>query len=519
MNPPGQRRAPVRIRVEDERGFERVVLFDKKLLRIGSGAQTDLQLNHPSIAPCHVVILREGEGFSFADTTESHGTFINGKRASKGLLDHNDVLTFGGGCPYRVTFLTEGARADDRLLEKLRTLLQASKAINSSLILGEVLDRVMDAALIVTGAEKGFLMLRDSNGKLRPRAARNIDEDLLDQETLPASRSIIDKAISTKRTIRFLAGGEGLQSQSASILRLKLSTVFCAPILSREEVIGIIYLDHRGVVKDLSGSEEEILEALAGQASVAIENARLSEQTLKTERLTAVGRMVSSIVHDLRGPLTGVQTAAQFLLSQEGGKKSHRMLGLILDEVERMSGMTQELLEFCRGNVRLDAERKDLAGFIEKFVADVRSGFESETIKLHIEAEPGITVDLDVPKMERVLRNLLCNALEAMPDGGTITLRTRAMGESAELLIKDTGCGMSDSLCGKVLEPFFTSGKENGTGLGLAIAHRVVEAHGGELEVESAPQRGTTIRILIPLRHVGSAAPEPETEPAGVLSS
>lgn len=512
------RRIPVRIRIEDEKNFERTVLFEKSLLRIGSGPDTDLKLEHSSIAPCHLVILREGEGFAFADTSEGLTTCLNDQPARKGPLTHGDVLSFGSECPFKITFMTKGIREDDGIEQKLRTLLAASKAINSSLILEDVLDRVIDSAMTVTGAEKGFLMLVEPDGSLKPQAARNIDRATLDERTLPASRSLIDKAVSERRSVRFLASEAPLNSRSASIMRLKLNTVMCTPILSREEVIGVIYLDHHGVIQDLSGAEQEILEALADHASVAIENARLTERTLLSERLTVVGRMVSNIVHDLRGPLSGIRAAAQYLCSSEEEGKTSRMLGLIMDEVDRMSEMTQEVLEFCRGEISLNLSECRLEAFLTEFAEKLNDEMEGHPVELALELEKEARIRIDTRRMERVLRNLITNALDAMPEGGRLTLRSHLDGRLALVSVGDTGCGMTEAVRRRSFEPFFTSGKANGTGLGMAIVHRVIEAHSGRIEVESAPGEGTTVKILLPARPSRKEALETRPVPAGALS-
>ncbi len=512
------RRIPVRIRIEDEKGFERTVLFEKSLLRIGSGPDSDLELDHSRIAPCHLVILREGEGFAFADTSGGLTTCLNDRPALKGPLTHGDVLSFGSECPFRITFLTKGIRRDDGTEQKLRTLLDASKAINSSLVLEDVLDRVMDSAITVTGAEKGFLILVEPDGSLKPKAARNIDRTTLDEKTLPASRSLIDKAISERRSVRYLASEAPLDSRSTSIMRLELDTVMCTPIISREEVIGVIYLDHHGVIRDLSGAEQEIVEALAGHASVAIENARLTERTLLSERLTVLGRMVSSIVHDLRGPLAGIRAAAQYLSSSGGEAKASRMLGLIMDEVDRMSEMTQEVLEFCRGEISLHLSEWHLESFLKEFAEKLCDEMEGHPVEVALDLEKEARVRLDKRRMERVLRNLIRNALDAMPEGGRLTLRSRLDGRLALVSVGDTGCGMTEAVRRRSFEPFFTSGKGNGTGLGMAIAQRVVEAHSGRIEVESSPGEGTTVRILLPARPARKEALETRPMPAGARS-
>jgi len=494
-------RVPVRLRVEDAKGFEKTELFDKSLLRIGSGEEAHLRLEDPGIAPCHLVILREGEAYTFANTSQDHRLLLNGADVTKGVLAHGDVLSFAEASLYRITFMTRGERADDAREDSLRSLLAASRAINSSLVLDEVLERVMNSVMEVTGAEKGFLMLRDPDGTLRAKISRNIESVALDEEVIPASRSIIEQAIATKRSVRYLAGSTGGQEviPSASIVRLKLKTALCAPILSKSDVIGVVYVDHRNARPDSSGNEQEILEALADHASVAIENARLTQRMLMSERLSAVGRMVSCMVHDLRGPLTGIRAAAEALGGRDASPRQRRMSELIVEEADRMNDMTCEVLEFCRGRVTLELTSCDVARFVIGVVEPLRKELEAASVRLELDLEPAAEAKLDKGRMHRVLRNLLFNAIEAMPGGGVLSIRSRAAAGFADITVVDTGCGMTPAVRERVFEPFFTAGKESGTGLGMAIAHQVVEAHGGAVEIESEKGKGTCVRMRIPI--------------------
>jgi signal transduction histidine kinase len=512
-----RKRIPVRIRVEDEKGFEKTIVFRQGLLRIGSEPEAGLCLRHESVAPCHLLILREGERFTFADTSAGMTTLVNGLPAHKGILKHGDVITFGEGCPYKLTFLVDSLRAGDRRERKLRGLLAASRAINSSLVLGEVLEKVMDSALAVTGAEKGFLMLVEADGTLKPYVSRNIDGDTLRGKMIPASRTMIRKAVESRRSVHYVSGsqGEPTDPETASIVRLKLETVMCTPILAGGEPIGVIYLDHRGVLESIPGEDIEILEALADQASVAIENARLSERMLLSERLSAVGRMVSCIVHDLRGPLTGIRAAIQLMRTDLGGPQGPRLLELIDDESVRLTEMAEEVLEFCRGRMTLNMEAVSIRAFMDGLVRTVQTELSSRSIRVNARLSDDAKVRLDVRRMERVFRNLIGNAADAMEDGGQVGIVASVAGDRMVITVTDSGCGMTDEIRRRAFEPFYTSGKKGGTGLGMAIAARIIEAHEGAVEIDSAPGRGTTIRILLPLAPESAATPE--KQPVGAV--
>lgn len=513
-----KRHVPVRLRVRDEMGFEKTVLFNKSLLRIGRDPGSDLRIDHPSIAPCHVLILRDGSRYQFTDTSGGPGTFINGRKVVTGELAHGDRINFGAGCPYEAFFLVEGERSDDSQERNLRTLLTASKAINSSLVHDQVLEKVMDSVMAVSRAGKGFLMLIEPDGSLRARVTRNIDRAALDQEIIPASRSVIQQVLESRKSVFVMTEESGAGApRTMSIVRLNLKAVMCVPILSPEKLIGVIYVDHQERVMNVTKTDLEILESLADHASVAIENARLTERMLLAERVSTVGRMVSSIVHDLRGPLAGIRAAAQLLQGNPESPKGPRLTSMIITEVDRMAGMAQEVLDYCRGKMEVNAARTDLSALLSRTLEPLRDSLEARSVSLNLDLGSPAAPPLDASRMERVIRNLIDNAVDAMPEGGVLTVSTRIERGRTVVCVTDTGIGMPEEVRRRIFEPFFTHGKKNGNGLGMAIAARIVEAHGGEMDVDSAPGEGTTVSLTLPLEP--AAKREEAMEPAAAGAS
>jgi K+-sensing histidine kinase KdpD len=496
------RKIPVRLRVVNEEGFEKTIIHERGLLRVGSDPGSDLRLNHASVAPCHLLILRDGSRHAFTDGGSGKSISVNGRDAASGYLRHKDVIKLGDS-PYTITFLTEGERADDRQEMNLRKLLETSKAINSSLVLDEVLQHVMDYTMEVTRAAKGFLMLVEPDGKLKARVARNIDLAALEGEVIPASRTVIQQVMETGRPVFIIGGGEDAGSvslsSSSSIMRLQLKTIMCAPLVSREGSIGVVYVDHHNKVENVTKTDLEILESLAGLATVAIENARLTEQMLQAERVSAIGRMVSSIVHDLRAPLTAIRGAAQLLKMNPTEEKVSRTTEIVLGQVDRMTAMTEEVLDFCRGKTSLGAARCTLSSFLAQVAGSLREEMTARSVELILDAQDGAAVNIDLRKMERVFRNLCENAAHAMPEGGSLRIATSLDDGRVVVRLIDTGHGMSEDVRRRAFEPFFTEGKRNGSGLGMAISRRILEAHGGEIDIESTSSSGTTIRIALPV--------------------
>jgi len=506
---------PVRVTAFDDRGFEKTVPIHGDLLRVGRDKANGLSIDHPSIAACHLLIVRQGLQYFLADASAGLGVFINGESALKKELNHNDEITFSPDCPYKIKFLTEGTRKNDRERRNLRALLDASRTINSSLVLDEVLERVMHCVMEVTRARHGFLMLLESNGSLKPRVARGIDLQAFSEESLPMSRSVIQEVMESRRSVVVTGGPTSVGGLNHSIIRLKVLAVMCVPILSREEIIGAIYVDHDQYVSCVSRTDVEVLESLADCASVAIENARLTERMLLAERVSSVGRMVSSIVHDFRGPLTSIRVGAELIARDPGGAKTTMLAGRIVGEADRMAAMAQEVLDFCRGRTSITSSRQSIGNLLTDLTGQIEEETEAAGISLVFDLREDTSLLIDSRRMHRVLRNLINNAMDAMREGGVLTIRADRYGERVRICVSDTGCGMAEEVRSRVFEPFFTEGKRDGSGLGMSIAQRIVEAHGGEIRIDSSPGAGTTVTILLPL----DGAPEPNHASATATAS
>jgi len=171
-----------------------------------------------------------------------------------------------------------------------------------------------------------------------------------------------------------------------------------------------------------------------------------------------------------------------------------------------MTQMTEEVLDFCRGRMSLDVGMRGLAEFVAHIADAVREEMAGRSTRIILDLDDRLLVSIDTGRMERAFRNLLDNAAEAMPEGGVITIRSSVEGDRACVRISDTGRGMSEEARRRAFEPFFTEGKRNGNGLGMAIARKIVEAHGGETEIETTSPSGTAIRITLPMASAPSAS-------------
>jgi len=252
-----------------------------------------------------------------------------------------------------------------------------------------------------------------------------------------------------------------------------------------------------------SSDEAELLSILASQAGTTLANLELQEERLEGERLSAVGRMLGGIVHDFRNPMTAIKGyAGMFEDGALPAEKRREFARLIAEEADRMSAMAEEVLEFARGgSVQLHLASvpvADIAGMLQRQLAPELAE-RRVTLARDLRYTGPVEVDLD--RLKRALLNIANNALDAMEAGGTLNLTSRLVDGQLELTLADTGHGIPEDLLPRLFEPFFSHGKPHGVGLGMAISRRIVEEHGGRIEVDSRPGHGTSVALLLPLRH------------------
>jgi two-component system NtrC family sensor kinase len=257
----------------------------------------------------------------------------------------------------------------------------------------------------------------------------------------------------------------------------------------------------------------ESLEQQVQERTAALERAQA--QLMQTEKLSSLGRLSASIAHEINNPLAGILTYAKLLLKMlekddGGGMPRERMLDrlrLIERETQRCSVIVRGLLDFARERP-LSLLAVDVTAAVNEALLLVRNQFGLQNITIDVETAEVPLVEADLGQLRQALLNVLINACEAMPGGGTLTVRTRR-GETGGVLVtvSDTGVGIAPDDLRRVLDPFFTT-KEMGTGLGLSVVYGIVERHGGTLHIDSTVGVGTTVTLTLP----ASQPPPSESE-------
>jgi signal transduction histidine kinase len=246
------------------------------------------------------------------------------------------------------------------------------------------------------------------------------------------------------------------------------------------------------------------------EVAVAFDRMRDSVQAshrelLEAERLATIGRMASSISHDLRHSLAAIVANAEFLC--EGNlttAQREELYGEVRVAVNQMTELIESLLEFSRTRESLRPTYGSVKDMVDRAIQTVRTHPEYHSVPIDVVCHGPCEAWFDSKKLERVLQNLLLNACEAIPaHTGRVQVELRREEDRFEILVQDNGPGIAEAVRDKLFEPFISFGKENGTGMGLTVVQKIVEDHGGTVEVARSSSEGTVFKIILPV-HLAS---------------
>lgn len=250
-------------------------------------------------------------------------------------------------------------------------------------------------------------------------------------------------------------------------------------------------------IKNTPGPIEQILGSIVNHLHHTTRH--YVEDMLEQEKMTVVGNMVNTIIHDFKNPFTLISLGAQLIKAQHQDEKTSRLCNNIEAQVGRMVEMANEIIEFSKGEQSLKLAKVDLASLIEKFRELNEPFFKQDGANVVLNAE-SVIIEGEENKLLRVIQNLVGNAIDAFEDkkSGKVEVTVREVGTHAEIIVKDNGKGIPKQIRENLFTPFVTFGKSGGTGLGTAIVKSIVEAHNGSINFETADGVGTTFTIVLP---------------------
>lgn len=295
------------------------------------------------------------------------------------------------------------------------------------------------------------------------------------------------------------------------------------PLVARKATLGLLVLTS-ATPHSWSDDQVDVAEALASQASVALENARLYDKArrayrelneaqariIQNEKMAVVGTFASGLAHEVRNPLNSIALQLSVLerrvapLPPGVAGQIKELVGVIREEVKRLDNLVGDFLQFSRSN-RVQFRPTSLDALVDEVTRLLRPEARASGVSLRREriGEPPPDLRVDPEKIKQVVINLLQNAIEAMPGGGVVEVATGLVDGRALLVVKDTGPGLPEGL--DVFQLFVTT-KARGTGLGLSIAQQIVLEHGGEIVAASEPAKGATFTVSLPVERPEAAA-------------
>jgi serine phosphatase RsbU (regulator of sigma subunit) len=347
---------PASLVIVDPNGHRSRVAIDPLPFRIGRQPDNHLVLRDSRVSRTHARIVWEGGTHVLEDCASRHGTFVNGQRVTRQPLRNSDRIEFGAEDSYSLVFAVDGAELK-RLIEqmgaadktaspgvganlgKLRAVLDLARSLESSFSIDEVLAQVVDTALAVTGAERGFLLLR-SGDALEVRVARHRKGHKLGEDDLRVPRRVIHRALERRRellSMNFEPASSEMQV-GGTIADLDLRSVICVPLVriragqsettnllsASNETVGVLYMDSRAAAADLAGGNRELLQTLAIEASTVLENARLLEEERAKQQMEEELRVARTIQQSL---LPASLPASGWLRASGSSVASHQVGG------------------------------------------------------------------------------------------------------------------------------------------------------------------------------------------------
>jgi signal transduction histidine kinase len=411
------------------------------------------------------------------------------------------------------TWLYEQLRLKARLLE---TLVSVSQTINSALNVNEALQVITREACALMEARMCSLLLLDETCQwLDLRASSGAGEAYLTKSRLSVDESFLGIVVRRKKPMQLENVQVSALYQNIPVARREgLVSLLSAPLVFGGQTIGTLNV-YTGEPRSFSNEEIHILTALAELSAIAIEKARLyerivdvEEQLRQNEKFSALGLLAAEVAHEIRNPLTVMKMLYHSLgLEFQPGDPRIKDDAILREKMEHLNKIVEQILDFARSAEPVLSE-VNINQLLDDLGLLTRHKLRNQQIEFIRRLAPDLpAIMADGTQLAQAFLNLTLNAVEAMPDGGSLTIFTRSFRlprnslRPTHVLIefRDTGPGMPEEQRRRAFSSLLSTTKQKGTGLGLAIVGRVIETHRGKVRIRSHPGKGTTISITLPV--------------------
>ncbi len=389
-----------------------------------------------------------------------------------------------------------------RTLARYERLIEISRTLSSTLDLDSLLEHIVASAVDLTDTEAASILLMSRAGTLRFEAAIDPRGLSLDSIEVPLEGSIAGWVVTHSEPL-VIADVRQEPRWSSNVdeeTEFQTRNMLAVPMRTHNKTIGCLEALNKRGDQIFTDEDVNMLTTLAAQAAVAIENARLFEQS----------DLIAEMVHELRTPLAAIKATTHIILRPElSDEKRKQLVDTIAQETTRLTRMTTEFLDLARlesGRTRLQRKPVNIPAMLGAAIQTVSHQAHDRHLTLQLIVDPpqGMSSIVgDEEKLTQVVLNLLTNAVKYNKEGGNVWVRAIQQDRFIRVEVEDTGHGISQENLEHMFEKFYrvsdTEGYTQGTGLGLAIAKRIVEGHGGEIGVQSELGAGTLFWFTLPV--------------------
>ena len=443
------------------------------------------------------------------------------------------LLRLASGPAASLETLGERLRKEESQKEKFAALLTVSHAVATSLELDQILDTIAREARKVIQVDECTVFLLDETQNVLVPAACDV-QDFRDEVMairLPLGQGVTGNVALTGKGEIVNSALDDPRAVQVPGTPVEQSALLCVPLLVREKVAGAVTLTRVGD-RIFQSEDLELATLFAGQCSAAISNARLYEETrrayhelreaqsqlVQSAKLNALGEMAGGVAHDFNNILAAILGRTQLLLQGVSDPSERRQLEVIERAALDGAQAVRRVQEFTRVRQDEHFEALDVREVLQGVLELTRPAWEAEskrrgvTLTAVLDLRAGQLVAGNGSELREVFTNLVLNALDAMPWGGTLTLSSADADGEVCIRVTDTGVGMDAETRSRVFDPFFTTKLVKGTGLGLSVAYGIITRHHGRIEVASEPGRGSVFGVWLPAAPASQAGPVTPTD-------
>lgn len=391
------------------------------------------------------------------------------------------------------------AEIKTKRLDDYRRLIDIARDLASTLDLDILLARIVHAAVEISGAEAASILLYDNTSRqLYFQVSTNMDESTRRGLLVPLDGSIAGWIVNNCKPVRIVNVHEDPRffPNIEATTGLSTKSLLGIPLVTKNKIVGVLEALNKPKGK-FTDKDESMLLVLGAQAAVAIENARLFQQS----------DLISDFVHELRTPLSSLSTAANLLLRPEmPQERRDQIIHNIHNETIRLNALASSFLDLARlesGRVQFHKTLFRIVDLLDECKDLIASKALEEKIQLHVESSEQLPLlEADRDKIKQVVLNLLSNAIKYNRPNGTVMLRAEVLDHELGIYIQDTGMGIPDQSLPHIFEKFYRvrehETRASGTGLGLSICKQIIYGHGGRIEVKSKIGEGTAFMVFLP---------------------